>query len=243
MPESHSIIDIILFATVIILMAVVYPTTGYIQNKRFKNNFPTTNYNKVEWYKASIIWSWIPSLIIIPILLLSGHSLKELGFVLPSAHINNTPPTLFYIALCMSALYFAYNMYCMVSFRISESVRAHHSQKISYLIKSILPVTAKEKQMWVLLSITAGITEEILYRGYLFFVLFLMFGKIHPALVIGASSLLFAIGHIYQGKEVIKPALAGLFLCLIFYFTGSLYVVIILHIFQDLVAKDLLKEE
>ena len=131
----------------------------------------------------------------------------------------------------------------MISFRISESVRVHHAHKIPQFIKSILPVTAKERQMWAVLAVTAGITEELLYRGYLFFAMFLLFGEISPAIVIGLSSLLFAIGHIYQGKEVLKPTLAGVFLCLVFYFTGSIYVVMILHIFQDLVAKDLLKED
>lgn len=224
-------------------MAVVYPATGYLQTKNFKNHLQRRSYNKVAWYKASIIWSWLPTLIIVPIILLNGYSLKNLGFILPSAHINNVSPTLFYIALSLSSLYFAYNIYCMVSFRFSESVRIHHAQKIPQFIKSILPVTAKEKQMWSMLAATAGITEELLYRGYLFFAILLLFGEVHPAVIIGVSSLLFAIGHIYQGKEVIKPALAGLFLCLVFYFTGSIYIVIILHIFQDLVAKDLLKEE
>jgi len=224
-------------------MAVVYPTTGYIQNKRFKNNSSKGSYNKIEWYRASILWSWVPTLVIVPTVLLSGHSLKKLGFILPSAHINNVSPALFYIALSLSTIYFAYNIYCMVSFRISESVRAYHAQKIPQFIKSILPVTAKEKQMWAVLAITAGITEELLYRGYLFFAIALLFSEIHPAIAIVFSSLLFAIGHIYQGKEVLKPALAGVFLCLVYYFTGSIYIVIILHIFQDLVAKDLLKKD
>lgn len=243
MPEPHSITHIILFTTVVVLMAVVYPITGYIQTKKFKKKSPRVSYNKVEWYKASILWSWLPSLIIVPAVIISGHSLKELGFILPRAHINNVSPTFFYIALLLSALYFAYNTYCILSFRMSDTVREHHAQKIPLLLKSILPVTRKEKQMWVVLSITAGITEELLYRGYFFFSMFLLFANIHPSIVIGSSTLLFAIGHIYQGKEVIKPALAGLFLCLVYYYTGSLYIVIILHTFQDLVAKDLLKEE
>ncbi|MFA6770308.1 MAG: CPBP family intramembrane glutamic endopeptidase [Bacteroidales bacterium] len=224
-------------------MAVVYPITGYIQTKHFKKAPAKIRSNKVEWYKKSMLWSWLPSLVIVPAVIISGHSLKELGFVLPSAQINNISSIFFYIALSLSALYFAYNIYCMASFRISESVRSHHAQKTPQFIRSILPTTNKERQMWAMLSITAGITEEILYRGYLFFAIFLLFGEVTLYIPIGLSSLLFAIGHIYQGKEVIKPALAGLFLCLIFYFTGSLYVVIILHIFQDLVAIDLLKEK
>lgn len=243
MLEIDFIIQILLFAAVVFLIAVLYPMMGYSQGKQFKSIVSNGSYNKLEWYKNSILWSWLPTIIIIPTILLSGHSLEKLGFVLPSAQINNVIPTLFYIAIVLSAIYFTYNIYCILSFRLNEKVRKQHAHKTPHFIKSILPITKQEKRMWTLLSITAGVTEEILYRGYLFFALFSLFNKIHPAIVIGLSSILFAIGHIYQGKEVIKPALAGLFLCLVFYFTGSIYIVITLHIIQDLVAKDLLKDD
>lgn len=243
MPEIALIIHIILFATVIILMAVIYPIMGYSQGKQFKTILSNGKYNKVDWYRNSILWSWLPTLIIVPIVIITGQSFIKLGFRLPSAQINNVSPTFFYIALVLSAIYLLYNLYCMLSFRFNNRVREQHVQKTPLLIKSILPVTKQEKKMWTLLAITAGVTEELLYRGYLFFALFFLFKEIHPASVIAFSTLLFAIGHIYQGKEVIKPALAGLFLCLVYYFTGSIYVVIILHIMQDLVAKDLLKND
>jgi len=53
----------------------------------------------------------------------------------------------------------------------------------------VLPVTQKEKQKWRFVAFSAGITEELLYRGYLFLclgrvishvILNSNFGNFHP---------------------------------------------------------------
>lgn len=233
---------IIVFFLAIILMAVIYPVTGYRQGKSVLKGLYTGNYNKVDWYKKSILWSWIPVFFLSSLMLVTGVTPYGIGFRLPSAQINNISPVIFKISLFASTIYMLYSLYSIISFRISSKIREHHAASVPSRLKYILPVSKKEKRAWFFLSFTAGFTEEFLYRGYLFFAIPLVFGRLHPAILILASTLLFAAGHIYQGKEVIKPSVAGFFLALVYYFTGSLYIVILLHFLQDLIAGELLAE-
>ncbi|MDP3452356.1 MAG: CPBP family intramembrane metalloprotease [Bacteroidales bacterium] len=243
MPDTNTTLNLILFISVITLMTIVYPIAGYYQSKRLRDQMVNRVHNRSIWYISSIIWSWIPTLIITATVLISGFSMADLGFVTPSEQTNEIPKLLFYGALAGALIYFAYSLYCIITFRVNNKVREEHADKISAAIKMMLPVSLKEKRVWTLLSISAGITEEINYRGYLFLAIPLLFPRVGGVAIIAISSLLFAIGHIYQGKEAYKPALAGVAIGTIFYLTGSIYPVIIIHIAQDLVAKELLKEE
>ncbi|MGE0091115.1 MAG: CPBP family intramembrane glutamic endopeptidase [Bacteroidales bacterium] len=229
------------FLLVVTLMAVIYPVTGYRQNKNQEKYFKGNRYNKTSWYRKSMVWSWIPTLLVLAAMLFAGTDPSDLGFRMPSAQINDIKPVLFYMSVSAAALYTLYMLFSIISIRFSKKIREHHASQIPPGLKHILPVTKQEKKTWILLSFTAGFTEEFLYRGYLFFAIALIFGFSHPAILIPASTLLFAAGHIYQGKEAIKPTFAGLLLALLFYFTGSLYIVIFLHFLQDMIAGELLE--
>jgi len=241
MPGPFVVSHTILFAAMIILMVVVYPLSGKRQYKILKSCGGDDLNAKVLWYKASLIWSWFPAIIIIVITALSGGDLKELGFRLPSQDHFINSRWLYAASLIASALYLLYNLYCYASLRFSSKIRAHHRERLPNQIRLLLPVTTQEKRLWALLSFSAGVTEEILYRGYLFFAIMLLFPSVSPYIIIVIASVLFGIGHLYQGRELIKPMLAGLLLSFIYLFSGSLYIVIALHILQDLVAGEIMR--
>ena len=228
------LIDIALLIAVILLTGVLYPVMGYLQSK--KRGQTSSIQNRRKWYLSSIISSWIPAIVIAIVLLLNGHTPKDVGFTFA---FPEKPKAIFFIVLSISAIYLIYNIYSIFLLRFNKKFREQSSREIPAQYRFILPITKREKSIWRMLAVTAGITEEFIYRGYIFFALFLIFPTIHPAIVITLSSILFSIGHLYQGSEVWKPTLAGFFLSIIYYFTGSIYIVILLHITQDLVAGEL----
>ena len=63
-------------------------------------------------------------------------------------------------------------------------------------LRALAPVTQQEGRAFVLVSVTAGVCEEILYRGILLTVLIPAVG-LWPA--VGLSSVIFGMGHAYQG--------------------------------------------
>ena len=98
-------------------------------------------------------------------------------------------------------------------------------------IERMLPRTDAEMKTFYLVSATAGICEELLYRGYLFWYL----GHWLPqpwVLVVGA--LVFGIGHSYQGlRGMVTTGIAGLVLGGVYLLTGSLYLSMVIHGLTD----------
>nr|MEE4266663.1 CPBP family intramembrane glutamic endopeptidase [Candidatus Krumholzibacteria bacterium] len=106
-------------------------------------------------------------------------------------------------------------------------------------LSRLAPRTDTEQQMFLWLSVTAGICEEILYRGLLMSVLTPLLGWF-PALL--TVAVIFGLGHAYQGWEGMgKTALVGLALGLLAWFSGSLYVGMILHAVLDLTSGRILQ--
>jgi membrane protease YdiL (CAAX protease family) len=100
----------------------------------------------------------------------------------------------------------------------------------------LLPRTPGERRGFAAVSITAGICEELLFRGFLMWY-FAGWGIVAAVVV---SSLLFGFAHIYQGiQSVPRTGILGLVLCLIVVAAGSLWPAIIIHAAIDLNSGDL----
>lgn len=102
----------------------------------------------------------------------------------------------------------------------------------------ILPVSARERRWWVLASITAGVCEEVVFRGFL--QQFLQ-GQLHGGWTLNPTSawllsaLAFGLSHFYQGAAgIARTALAGLMFGLLAAVSGSLLLPIVLHVLVDL---------
>ncbi|WP_455365835.1 CPBP family intramembrane glutamic endopeptidase [Kaarinaea lacus] len=94
-------------------------------------------------------------------------------------------------------------------------------------VPELLPRSKPELQLFLILSATAGITEEILFRGYLIWYL-AQFGNT-PFAVIG-SSVIFAIAHAYQGLKAIAVIFPiGLLFAFLYLYSGSLLPPMLLH--------------
>lgn len=102
----------------------------------------------------------------------------------------------------------------------------------------MLPRTRAGRRGWAMLSLSAGVTEEITYRGFLLLTLAVALPSSTPRLtLVVLAAVLFGLAHWYQGwtgilsTGVFGAVMAGLYLS-----TGSLLVPMILHTLVDLRA-------
>ena len=99
---------------------------------------------------------------------------------------------------------------------------------------TLAPQTAADKKMFAAVAISAGICEEIVYRGVLLAVLTPLIG-LWPA--VGVSSLIFGLAHTYQGLfGIVKTGFIGLIFTLLVIYSGSLFVAMLLHAVVDLTS-------
>jgi len=98
-------------------------------------------------------------------------------------------------------------------------------------VAAISPHKASELPAFFCVSLTAGFCEELLFRGFLVWVLQPLFGL---WLAVALSALLFGVAHAYQGLTgVIRTGLFGLVFTAIVLLTRSLWPAIVLHAVVD----------
>jgi membrane protease YdiL (CAAX protease family) len=102
-------------------------------------------------------------------------------------------------------------------------------------VAALLPRSGVERRWFALLAITAGVCEELLYRGFgLAGLRWAAPGIGTPALVI-ASGAAFGFAHLYQGRlGVTLTGVLGAYLAWITIAIGSLVPVMLLHALLDL---------
>ena len=97
---------------------------------------------------------------------------------------------------------------------------------------ALVPRTDAEHRIFRAVALTAGIVEEIVYRGYLIWYMTAFVGAWPAAL---AAAVAFGLGHFYQGPSgVVKTGVAGLVAGGLFVATGSILWPIVLHVAVDL---------
>lgn len=97
------------------------------------------------------------------------------------------------------------------------------------------PASPRERRMWIVLSLCAGIGEELVWRGVLPALLTRLSGSFAIALTLSVLS--FAIAHAIQGlRSVLAIATFAVAFHALVWVSGSLYVGMAAHFVYDLIA-------
>jgi uncharacterized protein len=98
-----------------------------------------------------------------------------------------------------------------------------------------LPVTPRERAWWVIVSVSAGVCEEVVFRGFLLHYLHAGPWHVPLAIAIIVAAAIFGVQHLYQGAVgVVQTTIIGAIFGAIFLVTGSLVVPMLLHCVMDL---------
>jgi membrane protease YdiL (CAAX protease family) len=100
---------------------------------------------------------------------------------------------------------------------------------------ALLPATPVERCYFAAISVGAGITEELLFRGFLIWYLGFYFSKLTVVELIVISSILFGVCHLYQGVlGVIGTGVMGAVFASLYLSTGSLLLPATVHALVDM---------
>jgi len=123
-------------------------------------------------------------------------------------------------------------IYARTVVKIARSKGAKRIKMGNPHVEKLTPHTRSELGCWVAVSVSAGVCEEFIFRGYLIWVFQPLLGLWGAA---GLSAVVFAAAHAYQGgKGILATGLAGSFLTLVVLISGSLWPAIALHVLTDI---------
>jgi membrane protease YdiL (CAAX protease family) len=233
----------IVFLVLLLAFSLVDLITEVMKKNKPKGTVRTEKKQKNKYNKI-LAWMWGPAAVVVIMSFISGISFADLGF--RAIELNHN---LWFnaIILVINGLVLIYSWYPLILSLVSRKFREKMKADLAALgdgTRDILPHTKKEKQMYVLVSFSSGICEELVYRGFMLFLLSAVFPGMSIFTFILISGVLFGIGHIYQGWQgIIEAGLIGAFYMSLLIVTNSLILVMILHFISNVSGAFLLSEE
>ncbi|MEU6412583.1 CPBP family intramembrane glutamic endopeptidase [Microbispora sp. NPDC046933] len=171
------------------------------------------------WIAEEWIWVGVTALILV---LSPGLDPADLGFAMPG-HLDQ-------VAGAVVGMTCAIVIGTLLLRRLARSGRAVPGQSA---VTELLPRTAAERWHGLAMAVTAGVCEEIVYRGLLIALGVGVLG-LSTAAAAALALAVFVAGHFYQGwKGMIVVTLLGLWLTSVYLSTGSLLLPIVAHVLID----------
>ena len=137
-------------------------------------------------------------------------------------------------------LFFIFLFYVLdIFFQYGTRKRREKTYQQRHKIFSFIPTDKNELTHFAFLALAAGISEEIIFRGYLVHYMVFWTGGTTNGIISAClfSSALFAFLHGYQGvSSMAKIFFIALMFCGVFIFSHSLVIVIIVHALIDILS-------
>jgi hypothetical protein len=180
-------------------------------------------------YFKTIRQLWLMAAVALLAWALSGNNFAEIGLTVGSGWQVAAS----WIIVGLILAYLAFDFMRLVFARAYRD-KAFETFETAADLDLVRPRSARECRVFQYMAITAGITEEIVYRGFMIAVLGIVLPLWAAAIAAGA---LFVALHAYQGwRGMLKVAALTTLLTGLYLLGGSLWPVIVLHIGVDVIA-------
>ncbi|MGY6628366.1 MAG: CPBP family intramembrane glutamic endopeptidase [Oceanicaulis sp.] len=182
-------------------------------------------------YREGMASLWALAAVCVIFWLFSGRDLAGLGFRLPD---SGWRAWLVWGLSGAAAAYFMVWVPVTLALSRKDRIKTREMIRSAEGVDLIRPRTPAEHRLFPWLAGTAGVTEEIIFRGFLIGALSVLMPVWAAALV---SVAVFTAAHAYQGVAgLVRVLPMAALLAGVFVIGGSLWPVIIIHIAADLSA-------
>jgi membrane protease YdiL (CAAX protease family) len=213
-------------AFAILILGLIFPFGGWWAYRRFLERVQRDGGAAlVREYRITLVWLLGVGLGAVAVWLAAGRGLAGLGFTPPGGGGDAAMA----IAAGAGGGLLIRPLLAAVSGKAAASMRRQFAS-----LEPFLPKTREQLAWGLVVSVFAGVFEEIAYRGYLiaYFQAFL-----HDWAALVASSILFGCAHFYQGRlGTLMTAVLGAAFGWLYLETGSLVLPMILHAAVDISA-------
>ena len=176
---------------------------------------------KVGLYRELVVEQIITTVAILALSVCGRIAAPNLGLVAPRSWVWN-----------ISALVIVLGVLVWSSLRLRPRAGKIRERE---RIGALLPDSPRERWWFGAVSLGAGVSEELLFRGFLLYYFTLYVPHTNTAARVLLASLSFGLAHLYQGGQgVVGTAILGLVLAGLYLMTGSLLLPILIHAALDL---------
>lgn len=199
---------------------------GWKRRHGFSNLYFTST-EKKNIYVSGSLSLLVMAVVLIIVWLVFKRPLAELGLTKPANY-----QSWWWLAAIFVLVYIIKTTLDLTNKKSFDKMVDHWNNKVPFL-----PTQKNELPEYTLLCFSAGVFEEIIYRGYLVTYCLYLFGgmKNHELISIILPALAFSVAHYYQGfRAVIQIFILAIAFGFIYVNSGSLLIVMLLHFLIDL---------
>lgn len=209
----------------ILLLFVVQPISGWVNFRRYVRRAKAGEaIDRPKLYLHTQIVEWLFLCTLLAGWFYLQRPVSELGFVAPGGD------GFWLVAILVAGASIALWLSIRSVQRLDQQTRAKHRASFGDL-GHFLPQDDRDLKSFYGISVTAGIVEEIVFRGFVLWYLSLVMPLLGAVLV---SSIAFGLGHSYQGVGgMFRTGIAGLVLGTFYVVSGSIWLPIIAHVLLD----------
>jgi uncharacterized protein len=196
---------------------IVAPLLSYRRVRQLRHADSTPN--KTSMYRRTVLTQTAVTAAVAGLWLLGGVPAARLGLVAPRS---------WWMSASVGGAFISYFVYVGVRQRskaqkLRERMRGRGGEVL-------LPDTAGELSWFTVVCVLSGIAEESVYRGFLFFYISLYLPHINSPGLVLLTTLVFGIGHAYQGwRGIASTTVSGLIFGTLYVASGSLLLPAVVH--------------
>lgn len=211
------------------ILCIGIPLYGALQRKDGFSGISFSSNQKKRIYISGSFSLFIMGIVVMLVWLLFKRPLAEIGLTQPS-----NSRSWWWLIFILAGIYLLDIFTTLSSKKGIDKTVGNWKKRTPFL-----PTKTNELPEYFLLCFSAGVFEEIAYRGYLVNYCWYLFegNNYQQLLTIILPAFVFSLAHFYQGtKAVFKIFILAVFFGYLFLYSGSLLIVMILHFLIDAIG-------
>jgi uncharacterized protein len=220
-------------------LVVGEPIAGHVLHRRFEGRLRNDPRARRSFYRRLLILEWgLTAVVAVVMAFAPGISAAQLGLRWPDAWPGPLTGAAVVVVLAF-VLVSTRSLRSGALARLPEPARrpgeGRHSEPPVHATLALLPRTSRERHLFTVVGLTAGICEEWLYRGFFLAVVAALSGGPPAWVLVLVAAVAFGLAHAYQGRAgIVTTALLGGVMAGLYLQTGSLLLPVLLHAAIDL---------
>ena len=214
------------FWLIFLFLSVILPWRGRARMRHLMTLTNVSARDRIWLYVSTVLFQWVLTTVIGWRAVARGFSMVELGIT-----GVRTPATLLVAVVGALLIGVAHWM------NLRRMARSNHpaAERLRALGVRLFPRSAPELVFYIVLSLTAALCEEFIFRGFVIAALFR--AGLSGLTVVFLSSLMFGVAHLYQGKGgSVGTGILGTLFAVTRIAYHSLFPVVVWHAVLDIVA-------